>query len=107
MAMKVPNVRAITVCDEAIPSEMEDEVFTLANARFYAVAESFPDVRTLHVYLQLFCDRAGLFTGAVSVHRNRDWRMIRSTRLQAVIAVFISVIFLLQRNNLCVCFFIE
>src|SRR5688572_13234571 len=83
MAMIVPNIRAIAVCDEAIPSDDEAEVFTLASARFYAVADSFPHVRTIHLYLLLYCDAAGDYSGIVRVTRAADGRMVRYARFAA------------------------
>jgi len=83
MAMKVPNVRVIAVCDEAVPSEMEGEVFTPGNTRYYAVAESLPHARTLHVYLLLYCDSPGEFSGVILLGLPSAGRLIRYTRFQA------------------------
>ncbi len=80
--MRVPNVRSIAICDEAVPSESEAEVFTLLNARFYARAESFPDIRTLHVYLLCFCDAAGDFNGTVLLGSDEDEKLIRYARFR-------------------------
>jgi hypothetical protein len=83
MPMIVPNVRAIAVCDEAIPSDEEAEIFTLANARFYAVAGLFPHTRTIHLYLLLYCDTAGIYPGFVRVTRSDDRRTIHYSRFRA------------------------
>ncbi|MBY0232929.1 MAG: hypothetical protein K2W96_26905 [Gemmataceae bacterium] len=83
MPMKVPSVRVVAICDEAIPSEDESEIFTLANTRFYAVAESFPHVQTLNVYLLLFCDQPGNYAGSVQVVRQSDERVIRHVHFRA------------------------
>lgn len=82
MAMNAPNVRSIAVCDEAMPDDSEDEVFTLLRARFYATAEIFPDLRTLHVYLVCFCDAVGDFNGVVLLGSDEDGKLIRYARFE-------------------------
>jgi hypothetical protein len=68
-AALTPRVRQIVVCDDAVRSDIEDEVFTLEGVRHGFGAGSFPCVRALSVYLLLSYPRGGSFTGEVS----RSW----------------------------------
>ena len=44
-AATVPRVRTIVICDEAILSEIEAEVYTLENVRIGVEMDSFPQLR--------------------------------------------------------------
>jgi hypothetical protein len=46
-AALTPRVRFLTVCDEAIRSDIEDGVFTLEGVRYRIYGRSFPCLREL------------------------------------------------------------
>jgi hypothetical protein len=62
-----PRVRVLAVCDDAVASEIEADVFSLEGVRYGFGAESFPHVRSLTVYLMLAYPRGGSFVGLVSL----------------------------------------
>ena len=72
-----PRVRILAVCDQALPSEIEDGVFTLEGVRQGFTVESFPCIRTLWVYLLLSYPRHGTFEGQVKRRHDRDEKNIR------------------------------
>src|SRR5262245_11159688 len=81
-AALTPRVRTIVVCDEAVQSEIEDQVFTLEGARQHFSAESFPCTRALAVYLLLTYPRGGSFPGEVKVVSDED-KTIRVSKFEA------------------------
>jgi hypothetical protein len=93
-AALTPRVRFLTVCDEAVRSEIEEGVFTLEGVRYRIYARSFPCLRELSVYLLLSYPRQGRFEGTVRVRDEDEDKSIRirkfvadfddDTRLQAV-----------------------
>ncbi len=70
-AALTPRVRFLAVCDEAVCSEIEDEVYTLERVRHRIHASSFPCLHSLSVYLLLSHRRKGTFRGVYG------WRMRR------------------------------
>lgn len=62
-----PRVRVLAVCDEAVASEIEADVFTLEGVRYGFGSESFPCVRSLNAYLMMSYPRGGSFKGHVSL----------------------------------------
>jgi hypothetical protein len=66
-AALLPRVRILVVCDEAVRSEIEDDVFTLEGVRYRIYARSFPCLRELSVFLLLSYERRGRFEGTVRV----------------------------------------
>ena len=59
-AADVPRVRTMVICDEAILSEIESEVYTLENERLHISAKTFPLLRWLSVYLVFSHYRMGI-----------------------------------------------
>jgi hypothetical protein len=72
MAAYVPRVYGLVVCDEALASEIEADVYTLENVRYGFVAESYPHRRSLCVYLYLSHHRQESFRGVVRIRRRGD-----------------------------------
>jgi hypothetical protein len=79
-----PRVRFLTVCDEAVRSEIEEGVFTLEGVRYRILARSFPCLRELSVYLLLSYPRKGKFEGMVRVIDEED----KSIRIRQFVANF-------------------
>src|SRR5262245_5871169 len=82
-AALTPRVRTIVVCDEAVRSEIEEDVFTLEGVREGFVAESVPCVRALNVYLLLSYPRGGRFEGEVKLVPAGQEKTIRISRFTA------------------------
>jgi hypothetical protein len=78
-----PRVRFLTVCDEAVRSEIEEGVFTLEGVRFRVYARSFPCLRELSVYLLLSYPRKGRFEGMVRVIDDEEDKPIRISKFVA------------------------
>ncbi len=76
-AALTPRVRFLTVCDEAVRSEIEEGVFTLEGVRYRIYARSFPCLRELSVYMLLSYPRTGRFEGMVRVWDEEDNKTIR------------------------------
>jgi hypothetical protein len=78
-----PRVRFLTVCDEAVRSEIEEGVFTLEGVRYQILARSFPCLRELSVYLLLSYPRKASFKGRVHVRDDEEDKNIRLKRFDA------------------------
>src|SRR4051794_2638612 len=75
-ASLTPRVRLLAVCDRVRPSKTEADVFSLRGVRYQVVAEAFPHVRRLHVFLILSSPRRGRFPGYVKVIDDQHDRAI-------------------------------
>ncbi len=82
-AALTPRVRILAVCDEAVRSEIEENVFTLEGVRQGFHAEVFPCIRTLGVYLLLSYPRVGSFNGQVKMVQGGDGKTIRYAKFSA------------------------
>jgi hypothetical protein len=82
-AALTPRVRTIVVCDEAVRSEIEDQVFTLEGVRLGFGAESVPCARPVSVYLVLSYPRGGRFEGEVKLVPADEDKTIRITKFTA------------------------
>jgi hypothetical protein len=82
-AALTPRVRILAVCDEAIPSEIEEGVFTLEGVRQYAVASAFPYRHSLSIYLLLSSARKGTYSGKIRIVDIGDTRTVRYQKIQA------------------------
>lgn len=82
-AALTPRVRIMVVCSEVIPSETENDVFTLEGVRQHVVAESFPCLYEPKLYLLLSSPRKGLYRGEVLLIHVRIDRVIRQVKFQA------------------------
>lgn len=78
-----PRVRKIVVCDEAVRSEIEDQVFTLEGVRNGFGAEAFPCARSLGVYLLLSYPRGGRFSGEVRLIAPAVDKVVRISKFTA------------------------
>ena len=76
-AALTPRVRFLTVCDEAVRSEIEEGVFTLEGVRYRIYARSFPCLRELSVYMLLSYPRQGRFEGMVRIIDDEEDKPIR------------------------------
>jgi hypothetical protein len=79
-AALTPRIRIMAVCDEAIRSEIEDEVFTLEGVRQDLSASSFPCLHSLSLYLLLLSARKGTWSGKVEVIDFDETRILRHTK---------------------------
>jgi hypothetical protein len=82
-AATTPRVRILAVCDEAVPSDIEDGVFTLEGVRQGFGAESFPCALALSVYLLLSYPRRSRFNGEVKMVTADEERTVRITKFSA------------------------
>jgi hypothetical protein len=82
-AALTPRVRILAVCDEALPSEIEDGVFTLEGVRQGFTAKSSPCVRALTAYLLLSYSRRGRFEGELKLVALDEEKTIRMARFTA------------------------
>jgi hypothetical protein len=82
-AALTPRVRILAVCDEALPSEIEESVFTLEGVRQGFIAGSLPCIRALNVYLLLSYPRSGRFEGEVKLVLVDEDKTIRISKFTA------------------------
>ena len=75
----VPRVRTMVICDEAVSSEIEADVYTLENVRMGIEVERFPHLRWFCVYLDLSHSRTGTFQGEVRLMRDGAGAKVRWT----------------------------
>ena len=78
-----PRVRMLAVCDEAVPSEAEDAVFTLVGVRQHLVPETIPCYRELSVFLLLTSVRPGAYRGWIRVIQNETGKAMRFVKFIA------------------------
>jgi Family of unknown function (DUF6941) len=76
-AALTPRVRIMVVCDEVVPSETENAVFTLDGVRQHITPRAFPCAAQLNVFLLLSSPRNGSYNGRVLVLENQADRTIR------------------------------
>ena len=83
-AALTPRVRIMVVCDDVIPNEIEDGVFTLENVRQHVSADTFPCFLEFSVFLLLSCPQPGDYPGLLLI---RDARagIIHSQRFPVTI----------------------
>ncbi len=74
-----PRVRILALCDEVLPSDLEIDVFTLEAVRQHVIAERFPWLCRLCVYLLLSSARKGNYPSKLLVVDNNhpERRVVR------------------------------
>jgi hypothetical protein len=77
VAAVTPRVRTIVICDEAVASPTESDVFTLEGVRVRLQAERFPWHAALSVYLLLSSARKGKYAGRILLINERNEKPIR------------------------------
>jgi hypothetical protein len=82
-AALTPRVRIMVVCDEVIPSDIENDVFTLEGVRQHVVAELLPCLFEPTLYLCLSCSRRGKYRGETLIIHDRSDRTIRQVKFTA------------------------
>jgi hypothetical protein len=82
-AALTPRVRIFVVCDEALPSKIEEGVFTLEGVRYQVSARSFPCLCSLSVYLLLSYPRMGRFQGRIRVVDEEEDKTLRHRKFVA------------------------
>jgi hypothetical protein len=70
-AALTPRVRIMVICDDVIPSEIEDRVFTLESVRQQRWTEFLPYLGDLSVFLVLSSPRQGDFVGLLLIRNDR------------------------------------
>ena len=81
-AALTPRVRIFVVCDEVIPSDIEEAVYTLEGVRQHSTASNFPCLRSLNAFLVLSCPRKGTYAGTVKIVDLGEMFTIREEKLQ-------------------------
>jgi hypothetical protein len=81
-AALTPRVRAMVVCDAAIPSETEGGVYHLDGVRIQMTAGSLPYCRNLSVFLLLGSPRRGTYPAWVRIV-NSSGKAIRYKKFRA------------------------
>ncbi len=83
VAALTPRVRVMAICDDATPSDIESDVYTLEGVRQGIVAEALPCRCNLVVFLVLSCPRPGSHAGSVRVIDMERDKVIRLQDFQA------------------------
>ncbi len=83
-AALTPRVCILVVCDEAIPSESEDGVYTLEGVRQRVIAGKFPCPHHFDLFLLLSCPRRGSYAGWVRVVNHENAKTVRFEEFSAL-----------------------
>lgn len=83
VAAVTPRVRTIVICDEVVPSLIEDGVFTLEGVRQHLAPASLPWRAALSLFVLLSSPRKGRYSGKILVVNERNDRPTRYVKFFA------------------------